>query len=141
MPDPSTTRQNRMLDALSRAPRQSVLDAALADLERMRARFDGWQNPVTGLGTARDKTTYNTFLGPRYLSDLELANLYHGSDLAARMVDVVPDEMLREGFEIDLGDAGLTAEVTDQLESLDIYEKLADAIRSAADELLQLAKA
>ena len=129
MPDPSTTRQNRMLDALSRAPRQSVLDAALADLERMRARFDGWQNPVTGLGTARDKTTYNTFLGPRYLSDLELANLYHGSDLAARMVDVVPDEMLREGFEIDLGDAGLTAEVTDQLESLDIYEKLADAIR------------
>lgn len=92
-------------------------------------RFDSWQNQVTGFGTSIDKTTYSQFVGARPFSDQELSNLYHGDDLAARMVDVVPDEMLREGFSLDLEDADLSAALSEHLESLRIDSNLADGWR------------
>lgn len=94
-----------------------------------RLRLDSWQNGVTGFGTDRDKTTYTAFLGPAYLTDEQLSNLYHGDDLAARMVDIVPDEMLREGFAVDLGDPEQSEDLQQQLEALGAREKLANAIR------------
>jgi hypothetical protein len=66
----------------------------------------GFYNPVTGLGTGRDKTTYTTFGTFRALDTATLAAMYHGHDLSARVVDVLPDEELRLPFclEIDSGE-------------------------------------
>jgi hypothetical protein len=113
-----TSRLNRALAQLGRA-----------GIAKLNAQFDSWENNVTGFGTGDDKTTYTRFMGGLLLSQQELSNLYHGDDLAARMVDVVPDEMLREGFTVDLGDAGLNTAVSDKLEGLGIDEKLANGIR------------
>ena len=58
-------------------------------------------NQATGLGTYRDKTAYttvNTAFKP--LDVYTLSALYHGHDLAARIVDVVPEEELRLPFEV-----------------------------------------
>ncbi len=112
----------------------SRLTRALAQLgragvDKLSASFDSWENNVTGFGTGDDKTTYTRFMGVMLLSQQELSNLYHGDDLAARMVDVVPDEMLREGFTVDLGDVGLNTAVADKLEELSIDERLANGIR------------
>lgn len=108
----------KMLDALAKVSRETL------------RRFDaGWANDVTGFGTTRDKTTYTAFGGVAYLSDQQVANLYDGDDIAARMVDIVPDEMLREGFEVDLGDAGKNTELAEQLEALGCVEKFANGTR------------
>lgn len=116
------------------APKQS-LTRALLEMGREAvskigvSQSDSWENDVSGFGTGLDKTTYARFVGSGLISLQELGNLYHGDDLAARMVDVVPDEMLREGFNIDFGDPGLNAEVAGKLESLQSDAKFADGIR------------
>lgn len=68
------------------------------------ARMDAWVNEVTGFGTRRDKNEHGYIFPSRRLTDQELSALYHSDDMAARMVDIVPQEMMREGFEIQLGD-------------------------------------
>lgn len=120
----------KMLDALAKMPKLHLVDDPVAVVqEHAEARFDSWQNAVTGQGTSRDRTTYAGFAGSRVLNEFELSDLYHGDDLAARIVDIVPDEMLREGFTVDVGDAGENAEIADRLEVLGAAEKFADGIR------------
>ncbi len=92
-------------------------------------RLDDWQNTVTGFGTTVDKTTYTQFVGGSRLNDQALSNLYHGDDLAARMVDIVPDELLREGFTVDCGDAGLNGVIAEQIDALGCDGKFSDAWR------------
>jgi uncharacterized protein len=129
--------KNRMAAALQ-SPKLRVVDDASIDLQSpAAAHFDswdavqpgGWQNPVTGFGTSRDKTTYNRFAPTSLMNVEELSAIYHGEDLAARIIDIVPDEMLREGFSVDVGDPKLNALVSDKLEALAIDDKLADGIR------------
>jgi hypothetical protein len=114
----------------------SKLTEALSGLQPGRlseiarnARLDGWENDVTGFGTARDKTTYTVFGGYQILQPQQASSLYHGDDLAARIVDIVPDEMLREGFDVDVGDPTENAEIADALEALGARQKLGNAIR------------
>jgi uncharacterized protein len=61
----------------------------------------GFVNPATGMGTNRDKTTYTTFGTYVALDPQTLAGLYHGHDMSARVVDVIPDEELRLPFEVE----------------------------------------
>ena len=66
----------------------------------LKERNDSWQNLLAGLGTTRDKSTYsylrpNDFLAPSYLEQL-----YLNDDIAARICDIVPYEMLRQGLSI-----------------------------------------
>lgn len=66
-------------------------------------RFDNWKNAITGLGHAmRDKVKHTEFSSSHLLSDEVLEALYHGDDIAARVCDLLPDEMLRQGFTIQL---------------------------------------
>jgi|GEM_PF-727292 len=87
---------------------------------RATSRFDAWINEVTGFGTARDKTTYGYVLPNRMLEDVELSALYHADDMAARMVDVVPQEMLREPFSIETGDPKLDEVIQEKFDALDV---------------------
>lgn len=115
-------------------PTKQSLTRALLSMGReaaakVTATFDSWENDYTGFGTQQDKTTHARFVGGFTIPLEELSNLYHGDDLAARMVDVVPDEMLREGFDLDFGDPGLNAAVAEKLEELSADSKFADGIR------------
>lgn len=106
-----------------------VTSAGLAKIANGVERLDSWVNDVTGFGTPRDKTTYTAFAGVSYLSDQHLSNLYEGDDLASRAVDIVPDEMLREGFTVDLGDPEANKEIDQQCEALGVAEKFANGMR------------
>lgn len=124
------SKTNKMLEALSKVPRLRIVDdPQTVILGGESARLDGWANDLTGQGTGRDKTTYNYFSPGRILQDGEASALYHDNDVAARMVDIVPDEMLREGFAVDVGDAKANTEIADQVEGLGLDDKLADGIR------------
>jgi phage-related protein (TIGR01555 family) len=72
----------------------------LDKLARAIEKADGWFNPLTAFGTDRDKTTASYFATGYRISDDELSALYHQDDMAGKIVDIVPDEMLRLGFKL-----------------------------------------
>lgn len=95
------------------------------------ARFDGWENQLTGFGTNRDKTTYSQFLYSTLLSDNTIEGLYHGDDLAARMIDIVPEEMLRKGYSLCIGDKqdeDTEAAILEALDALNVNEKMIEGM-------------
>lgn len=84
-----------------------------------RERADGFVNELTGIGHwLRDKT----FGGKQTGLDFELtvlANIdaelrWRGSDVGHRVVEVIPDEMLRAGFEVSIQPEEDEAEETEE---------------------------
>lgn len=71
----------------------------------MNARLDSWQNEMTGFGTSRDKTMYSNFYAPCHdLSDGTLEALFHYDDLSKRLLKTEPEELMRKGYCLDVGD-------------------------------------
>lgn len=65
-------------------------------------RNDGWMNILNGLGQrGRDKTTAITFRACPVFCFAELDELYRADGLTKRIIDIIPAEMLRQGWEID----------------------------------------
>ena len=95
----------------------------------MTQRFDNWSNALSGLGhSLRDKVLQTQYTPDAVLSDARLEDLYHGDDMAARVCDLIPDEMLRQGFQIQCEDADLANDLSKQLEQLGAREKLNEAL-------------
>lgn len=92
----------------------------------VRERVDGWANQLTGLGTSRDKRTGFLPSPGSKLTDGELAVLWEHDDLAARIVEALPDEALRQGFELRFeGEEG--AAVQEAMRRLHVRQQLHDA--------------
>lgn len=102
-----------------------------ADAAPRTTRGDGWQNFLTGLGTARDKRTHAKFGGaPIWQSGDYLDELYAGDDVIARIVDTPAQEMTREWIELKAGEeeAGIAKDLTQRLDDLDLQSKTAEAL-------------
>jgi len=69
-------------------------------------RLDSWINAVTGLGGTRDRTTQGEISAVIPLRPVQLEHLYHGNDLAAKIVDKIVREAVRRGFTIEGDDDG-----------------------------------
>jgi len=93
------SRRRKKKAARSEARFEARSDAR-SDAVRDEYRLDGWANLATGLGYSRDKRTWGSFLDVEILDDDQLENLYAGDDLAARIVDHLPEHAMRGGFEI-----------------------------------------
>ena len=93
-------------------------------------RAYNWNNAITGLGSAmRDKVQHTQFSASQTLSDETLESLYHNDDMAARVCDVVPDEMLRQGFDIEINDdPDAAAAIHETFKLLNAREKLNEAL-------------
>lgn len=104
-------------------------DALLKFKTGAQMRLDGWVNTATGFGTSRDKSEYGFVLPSRILTDTELSTLYHADDMAQRMVDVVPQEMFREGFAFETGDPLVDAALNDKFDTLEAPAKFAEGAR------------
>jgi phage-related protein (TIGR01555 family) len=59
------------------------------------ARYDGWQNVLTGLGTSRDKGTFAS-ISPTLLSQQECEDLWRGDPMADVIVTALANDGLRE---------------------------------------------
>lgn len=94
-------------------PRTRVSEQELvARRERILTRLDGWNNSVTGLGVlGRDKAAHTGFSVD--IVDAELgAQLWRGDAIGARIVELFPNEMLRQGYELCIGDDDITETYT-----------------------------
>jgi phage-related protein (TIGR01555 family) len=92
----------------------------------VQERADGWRSLLSGLNTSKDKRTYSTFYAEatNWVENLEM---WRGDDLAGRIVETIPNEMIREGWALCIdGDDGkeIEADVMAFLEELDTDRKL-----------------
>lgn len=63
---------------------------------------DGWQNLMTGAGRAGyDKRTGNKHIKGEILDDETLTSLYREDGIATRIVDIVPQDMVRNWFHVE----------------------------------------
>lgn len=65
-------------------------------------RMDGWSSALGGVGGAQDKRLAGVFLAD-IIQPEEAAEMWRGDDLAARAIESVPNEMLRQGFDLLIG--------------------------------------
>src|SRR5689334_6352624 len=68
------------------------------------SRWDGWMSALTGFGMqSNDKTTQTTFASD--VVSVEVAmDLWRGDDIAARIIETIPKEESRQGFELTIAD-------------------------------------
>lgn len=77
-------------------------------------RFDGWKSLLGGLGMiSRDKRE-GMYFEPDLIDWDTAANIYRGDPLAARIIEVKPNELVREGYELCITDE--EADEPDELE-------------------------
>ncbi len=68
-------------------------------------KLDGWENVLTGLGTARDKRTGGAVSYKR-LSYVECEDLWRGDDMAAKVVEEPAREMTRRWLDVQIENEG-----------------------------------
>lgn len=68
---------------------------------RRGTRADGWISPTTGAGTSQDKSTTGSFYD-EVLTDQEARAIWIGNAEGAKIVEKLPETMLRAGFEIQI---------------------------------------
>jgi hypothetical protein len=115
---------------------ETVKQTGLGVLRDSFKRMDSWINAVTGLGTSRDKVVAAYFGLTTTLDDQTLEALYD-DDLAARIVDQLPEDALRQGYDVkiptdeDATDVSATIEtekaIAEALEDLSADQRLLEA--------------
>jgi phage-related protein (TIGR01555 family) len=91
------------IHALPSLRTDSLLDGLIGDTTSSGATYGGgWQNPLTGMGTGRDKSIYSTYFEPIRIDDPTLAALWNGNDIAKRIVGARIKEMFRRGWVMNL---------------------------------------
>lgn len=65
---------------------------------------DGWSNLITGLASAADKRKYTKSKLSAILTDDELEGIYIDDGLGARIIDAIPDDMFRQGWQFVFDD-------------------------------------
>lgn len=95
-----------------------------------RHRLDGWQNILTGLGVDQLDKRSGITMRHNFLRQVEVEVLYHGDDIAEKAVDLLPKDMMREGFCVTAdGVAGLDEAVEDWMEGLGLYDKIEQGLK------------
>lgn len=89
---------------------------------------DAWANIISGLGTSRDKRIATTATWAP-LPEVDAQDLYDGSDVARKICEDLPEEALREGFEIKFEGTNkeLNKAIVDELDRLGFNQKLIEA--------------
>lgn len=59
---------------------------------------DGWMNLFSGLGTRADKRKSTKAVPNGFLTDAELEIVYADDGLGARIIDLLPDDMMKQGW-------------------------------------------
>ena len=86
----------------------------LVDLDHSVVRMDGWQNLVTGIGTANDKRLAARTFWIRKTPE-QFEQLYASDELASRIVNVVPEDAMSKGWEF----LGIEKDIQDKVKQRD----------------------
>ena len=88
------------LDSVFSRPNRNA-GYATSPVRPLDADAQGWSNPLTGMGfAATDKGASTSYSQPVLLREREATSIYRGDGIARRVVDAVPAEALRRGYEL-----------------------------------------
>lgn len=74
----------------------------MADTTKTATNLDGWSNELTGIGDPNRDKTLAARARVDLLSGFECEVMWRGSDLGARIVETIPDEMTRRGWTVQI---------------------------------------
>lgn len=93
-------------------------------------REDGWANFFAGFGVkGRDPELGDRVCEPVALGKTELEWLYRGDAIAARAVDVLPDDATRQGWQLKVDKMGATSEDVDPEKANEIADGVTEYLR------------
>lgn len=97
-------------------------------IRRETVRLDGWLNPMTGLGTGRDKQSYSRFSALGQIPDIYAETLYCENPTAARVCDAFPEYALKKGFWVKIK-PDLKTEI-----GVDLKSQLIESLKKATEQ-------
>ena len=103
-------------------------------IDKSLRKTDNWINVLTNLGVQdKDKRT-GAQVQTIFQSETQLEALYQADDISARIIDRIPEEMTREGFEILIpGDENpeIVEFATAEMDRLQVKAKYRQALKFA----------
>lgn len=101
-----------------------------------KIRKDGWSNLFTGLGTKADKRRHTFNRSTGVISDRELEAIYCEDGLGAKIIDLLPEDMMKQGWNyvfnnMKEGMENVSLQYEKIMQSIDIYSKLSQALKWA----------
>ena len=92
----------------------------------------GWTNILTNLGMTKDKRS-GLQIASNILDRFTLEALYQADDIASKVIDRIPHEMLREGYKILVKDDqdDLSGKLAKEFDRFEINKKLEETMRWA----------
>ena len=104
------------------------LGNSIARRDSRQQREDGWTSALMGFGIqGTDKRLSSHFL-PELLDSQTLENLWRSNDIAAKIVEKIPSDALRSGYELGMDDKHLEGKVLKRLKKLGVDQVLNDAL-------------
>lgn len=99
-------------------------------LSRAVERVDGWANVLTGIGAANRDKRMGATAQFSLMQRNELEAIWRGQDMAARAIELVPHDMMREGFDILVQDTPNISEMLmKKLTELEVHHKFEEALK------------
>jgi phage-related protein (TIGR01555 family) len=90
---------------------------------RLAKIYDGWVNIMTGLGLASKDKRVSAQTKWDIPIEVDCENLYASDDVAARLVDTLPDDAFREGIKLNC-DPELATKIEKEFERIGAWQKL-----------------
>ena len=103
---------------------------------KKQIKTDGWTNLLTGLGTSADKSKYTHAKNNAIISDDELEAIYADDGIGARIVDLLPEDMMKQGFSFEFENEKENMETISKkydsiLEAIHLHDKVSEAFKWA----------
>lgn len=84
---------------------------------------DGWGNVLSGLGSKKDKNSYNYFNDILILDKKQLSAIYIGDGIGKRIVKTLPDDMTKRWIEINDDPKNKAKDELDRLHTSSIFNQ------------------
>jgi phage-related protein (TIGR01555 family) len=101
----------------------SLLKSGAIISDKNLERGDGWGNILTGLGTGNDKKMA-AFLQYQRLSEADVETLYAQDDMAARVVDLLPNHALRKWIKFQGLEEDIELQIQEKLQQLRLKQNV-----------------
>ena len=88
---------------------------------------DRWENTYSGFGGAKSVISRTSFGANEILAREDIENMHRFDWLTRKIIHTYPEDALREGITIDLGDKKLESATSKFIEEIGLEDKLAEA--------------